>query len=64
MVDTTTGRKPQRHLHSDKILNGNLKENGPIKTKDGKMFITEEERKNRWTEHFKEVCNRPSIRLL
>ena len=33
---------------------------GPIKDKQGKLLTSENEQDSRWTEHFKDVLNRPS----
>jgi len=33
--------------------------NVPMKRKDGRMLLTEEEQNVRWMEHFKEVLNQP-----
>jgi hypothetical protein len=35
----------------------------PIKSKDGKLLLTEEEQNNRWKEHFKLILNQPEPTL-
>jgi len=37
----------------------NSNSNVPVKSKDGRMILTEEEQNARWMEHFKEVLNQP-----
>ena len=33
----------------------------PIKSKDGRTLVTEEEQSNRWKEHFEGVLNQPAV---
>jgi len=37
----------------------NSNSNVPVKSKDRRMLLTEEEQNARWMEHFKEVLNQP-----
>ena len=41
--------------------NNNNNNNVPIKCKEGKMLLAEEEQKARWMEHFQEVLNQPDL---
>ena len=41
------------------LIGVNSNSNVPVKSKDGRMLLSEEEQKARWMEHFKEVLNQP-----
>ena len=38
--------------------------NVPIKSKDGKVLLTNDDQMKRWTEHFHEVLNQPEPTML
>ena len=61
-AEEAAARGEQGRLHAiTKNICGNFKGNvnGPIKDKQGKLLTSEREQEIRWTEHFKEVLNRP-----
>jgi len=56
-----TDRNDTRMLYSvvRQLTGVNSNSNIPVKSKDGRMLLTEEEQNTRWMEHFKEVLNQP-----
>ena len=52
-------RNDTRMLYSVVMTGVHSNSNVPVKSKDGRMLLTEEEQNARWMEHFKEVLNQP-----
>ncbi|VDP61252.1 unnamed protein product [Schistosoma mattheei] len=55
------GNMIQLYDTTKKIAGNHRKPERPVKSKEGEVVINNEEQRNRWVEHFKELLRRPAL---